>query len=77
MTSRDSSAVRPARFAKTVAGSEKKKRRKDYAFWRRFDEKPSIIPGCPAGRQCHCWRQAFLHAAPTSAVQANLRQEQL
>ena len=26
-------------------GKEKKK--KDYAFWRQFNEKPSIIPGCP------------------------------
>ena len=25
----------------------KGKRRKDFAFWRQFDEKPSIIPGCP------------------------------
>ncbi len=23
------------------------KKRKDYAFWRQFIEKPSIIPGCP------------------------------
>jgi len=23
------------------------KKRKDYAFWRQFNEKPSIIPGCP------------------------------
>ncbi len=23
------------------------KKRKDYAFWRQFTEKPSIIPGCP------------------------------
>jgi hypothetical protein len=27
------------------AGKEKK--RKDYAFRRQFNEKPSIIPGCP------------------------------
>ncbi len=27
--------------------SEKKKKRKDYAFRRQFNEKPSIIPGCP------------------------------
>ena len=25
----------------------KKKKRKDYAFWRQFNEKPSVIPGCP------------------------------
>jgi len=25
-----------------------KKKRKDYAFWHQFNEKPSIIPGCPA-----------------------------
>ncbi len=26
---------------------EKEKKRKDYAFRRQFNEKPSIIPGCP------------------------------
>ena len=26
---------------------EKEKKRKDYAFRRRFDEKPSYLPGCP------------------------------
>jgi len=31
---------------KTTA-EKKKKKRKDYAFWRQFNEKPSIIPGCP------------------------------
>ena len=25
----------------------KEKKRKDYAFRRQFNEKPSIIPGCP------------------------------
>jgi len=29
---------------------EKTKKRKDYAFRRQFDEKPSIIPGCPGDR---------------------------
>ena len=24
-----------------------KKKRKDYAFWRQFNEKPSVTPGCP------------------------------
>ena len=24
-----------------------RKKRKDYTFWRQFNEKPSIIPGCP------------------------------
>ena len=27
--------------------SEKEKKTKDYAFWRQFNEKPSIVPGCP------------------------------
>ena len=27
--------------------SEKKRERKDYVFRHQFDEKPSIIPGCP------------------------------
>ena len=26
---------------------KKKRKRKDYTFWRQFNEKPSIIPGCP------------------------------
>ena len=30
----------------------KKKKRKDYAFWRQFEEKPSVTPGCP-GDVCH------------------------
>ena len=25
----------------------KEKKRKEYAFWRQFNEKPSVIPGCP------------------------------
>jgi hypothetical protein len=29
---------------------EKKRKRKDYAFRRQFNEKPSIIPGCPGER---------------------------
>ena len=30
-------------------------KRKDYAVWRQFDEKPSIIPGCPgAGLDKSC-----------------------
>ena len=28
-------------------GFLKEKKRNDYAFWRQFNEKPSIIPGCP------------------------------
>ena len=27
----------------------KKRKRKDYTFRRQFNEKPSIIPGCPGG----------------------------
>ncbi len=27
--------------------SKQDKKRKDYAFWRQFNEKPSITPGCP------------------------------
>ena len=28
-------------------GSRKDSKRKEYTLWRQFDEKPSIIPGCP------------------------------
>ncbi len=31
----------------TACTLRKEKKRKDYAFWRQFNEKPSIIPGCP------------------------------
>ena len=34
----------PAKVAMIV---RKEKKRKDYTFWHQFDEKPSIIPGCP------------------------------
>ena len=30
-----------------VSPERKEKKRKDYAFRRQFNEKPSIIPGCP------------------------------
>jgi len=29
----------------------KEKKRKDYAFRRQFNEKPSIIPGCPGNKR--------------------------
>ena len=29
------------------------KTRKDYTFWRHFNEKPSIIPGCPGHKHTH------------------------
>jgi len=33
--------------AAAAAAAEKKRKRKDYTFRRQFNEKPSIIPGCP------------------------------
>ncbi len=30
-----------------LCGTRTEMRRKDYAFQRQFNEKPSIIPGCP------------------------------
>ena len=33
--------------AGATASPAAEKKRKDYAFRRQFDEKPSIIPGCP------------------------------
>jgi len=32
----------------------KEKKRKDYAFWRQFNQKPSIIPGCPGSHTAAC-----------------------
>ena len=37
--------------SKAVSGHLLKKR-KDYAFWRQFNEKPSITPGCPGIGPC-------------------------
>jgi len=34
-----------------ISCSRKRKKRKDYAFWRQFNEKPSMIPGCPGTMQ--------------------------
>ena len=36
---------------------EKEKKRKDYTFRRQFNEKPSIIPGCPDHR-LYIWYKA-------------------
>ncbi len=30
---------------------KEEKNREDYAFWRQFNEKPSIIPGCPGAQR--------------------------
>ncbi len=38
----------------------KEKKRKDYAFRRQFNEKPSIIPGCPGPIVTSTWRQGQL-----------------
>ena len=39
--------------ANKVSRTEKK--RQEYAFQRQFNETPSVIPGCPAQGQQHCW----------------------
>jgi len=39
----------------------KEKKRKDYAFWRQFNEKPSIIRGCP--ESCHSVTSRLSHEA--------------
>ncbi len=35
----------PGRGMRTGAAQAKEK--KDYTFWRQFNEKPSIVPACP------------------------------
>ena len=35
---------------------KRKTKRKDYAFRRQINEKPSIIPGCPGTDQCDLHR---------------------
>ena len=37
----------------TVSTQALEKKRKDYAFWRQFNEKPNIIPGCPGHTHKH------------------------
>ncbi len=39
-------------YAAQVMNKHRKKKRKDYASRRQFDEKPNIIPGCPGIRRC-------------------------
>ena len=36
-------------------GNQEEKKRKDYAFWRGFNENPSIIPGCPGIWEIYNW----------------------
>jgi hypothetical protein len=36
----------------TGVNADIEKKRKDYTFRRQFNEKPSIIPGCPVCRYC-------------------------
>jgi len=43
----------PVPAARCTASLPKRKRRKDYAFWRQSNEKPSIIPGCLGACQRH------------------------
>ena len=40
----------------------KGKKRKDYAFWRQFNEKPSIIPGCRGS--CRVKKEDSVGAGP-------------
>ena len=42
------------RNCSSKAVKEKKKKRKDYAFQRQFNEKPDIIPGCPGQEGSAC-----------------------
>ena len=66
--------------------SRKEKKRKDYAFRRYFNEKPSIIPGCPAlvcshicmpeqdsrnNHCCHVTRYLAVHICSASALIGN------
>ena len=48
---------------------EKKNKRKDYAFRRHFNEKPSIIPGCPGHADA---QRLFVAAAEIVKVLLNM-----
>jgi hypothetical protein len=39
----------------------KEKKRKDYTFRRQFNEKPSIIPGCPGAVKHPALELNFIH----------------
>ncbi len=53
-------------------GSEKKTKGKDYACWRQFNIKPSIIPGCP-GRLEVPWELTVVTCAGDNCVQAAIQ----
>jgi len=44
---------------------QKEKKRKDYTFRRQFNEKPSIVPGCPGAQVevCHLHRKHCSNSA--------------
>ena len=44
----------------TTVSKKRKRKRKHYAFWRQFYEKPSIIPGCPGTVSKLCKHAAML-----------------
>jgi hypothetical protein len=49
----------------------KKKKRKDYTFWRQFNEKPRTIPACPGNMPNLSYLQAHItaHALAVSLMQ--------
>ena len=54
----------------------KEKKRKDYVSRRQFNEKPSIIPGCPGSQKGHS-QQYNAHTSKTCSVNVHmLRQPQ-
>jgi len=50
--------------------SKKEENRKDCTFWRQFDEKPSITPGCPGTKQCMCQAAAFAYVRQSHLSQS-------
>ena len=51
--------------------SRKAKKRKDYTFWHQFNDKPSVIPGCPGSSlnaDCQRADKALLLAAALRLV---------
>ena len=45
-----------------VSVTRKEKTREDYAFQRQFDEKPSVIPGCPGLYLCYAKSAQMQHS---------------
>ena len=68
MQNRLYAAQRALNYAYSLTGLNSENKRKDYAFRHQFDEKPSIILGCPG---LNCFMLRTEHAKLLSYSMAN------